>query len=209
LDKILSETAKGPAKTDIVFVGDYIDRGPDSREVIDVLLNLPEAIKAHFIRGNHEQALLDFLDRPATYRTWEQFGAEATLASYGLERPKSRTVQDLAATRDQLARTLPPAHMRFLLSLQLSVSIGDYVFVHAGVRPGVDLSKQTQHDLMWIRDEFLESDEDHGKVVVHGHTPFADPVCRQNRIGVDTGAYSTGKLTALVLEGQNRRFLYS
>lgn len=209
LDKILAEAASVRGKTDVVFLGDYIDRGPQSRAVIELLLGLPKTIDAHFLRGNHEQALLDFLDRPLTYREWEHFGADATLASYGVERPRSRALPDLTVTRDRLAQAMPATHKRFLLSSQHSISIGDYVFVHAGIRPGVPLSEQTHRDLLWIRDEFLDSDDDHGKVVVHGHTPLAEPVCRQNRIGVDTGAYSTGKLTALVLEGRKRRFLRS
>jgi serine/threonine protein phosphatase 1 len=207
LGRISNEMAKSRGRIDLVFLGDYIDRGPQSREVIATLIDLPANLHGHFIRGNHEQALLDFLDRPITYREWARFGAEATLLSYGVAPPQSSEIANLTAVRDRLARAMPPAHLRFLRSLRPSVAIGDYLFVHAGIRPGVPLSRQTDHDLMWIRDEFLNSDADHGKVVVHGHTPFAEPVNRDNRISVDTGAYMTGKLTALVLEGRRRSFL--
>jgi serine/threonine protein phosphatase 1 len=209
LGKILSDAARSTAKPEIVFLGDYIDRGPDSSEVIVRLLDLQRTVSSHFVRGNHDQALLDFLALPSTYREWERFGAGATLLSYGVQPPQSHELPSLIAARDRLARALPAAHLRFLHALQPSVTIGDYIFVHAGIRPDVPLSNQSLHDLMWIRDEFLESSSNHGKIVVHGHTPVAEPDCRQNRIGIDTGAYSTGRLTALVLEGNRRRFLYS
>jgi len=209
LGKILSEAEAWKGKTDIVFVGDYVDRGPDSRGVIDLLLGLPETVTAHFIRGNHEQALLDFLDDPFDYPAWQRFGADETLLSYGVPPPAPSKISDVREARNRFAAALPVHHRQFFASLVPSVTIGDYHFVHAGVRPGVPLARQTDHDLMWIREEFLLSDEKHGKIIVHGHTPYPEPVQRPNRIGVDTGVYITGRLTALCLERDRRRFLQS
>jgi serine/threonine protein phosphatase 1 len=209
LGTIVAEAARSPLQTHLVLLGDYIDRGPDSRDVIDMLLHLPGTLRTHFLRGNHEQALLDFLDRPLTYPEWRDFGADATLLSYGVRPPPSIDTAALIATRNQLEQCMPAEHLRFFSTLVPSVSIGDYLFVHAGVRPGVPLDRQDAGDLMWIRDEFLSSSNDHGKLVVHGHTPIAEPVFRPNRIGIDTGAYATGRLTALVLEGRQQRVFCS
>ena len=209
LGKIFSEPAARHCKTDIVFVGDYIDRGPDSRGVIELLLALPDTVTAQFIRGNHEQALLDFLGDPSSYRVWQGFGADETLLSYGVPPPDPSSISALTEARNRFAAALPASHRKFFASLLPSVTIGDYHFVHAGIRPRVPLSRQSDHDLMWIREEFLMSEEKHGKVIVHGHTPYPEPVQRPNRIGVDTGVYLTGRLTALFLEGNRRRFLQS
>jgi len=209
LGKILAEAEAWKGKTDLVFVGDYVDRGPDSRGVIELLLGLPETVTTHFIRGNHEWALLDFLDDPSEYPMWHRFGASETLLSYGVTPPDVSKIYDLREARNRFVAALPVRHRQFFASLVPSVTIGDYHFVHAGVRPGVPLSRQTDHDLMWIREEFLLSEEKHGKIIVHGHTPYPEPVQRPNRIGVDTGVYITGRLTALCLEGDRRRFLQS
>lgn len=193
----------------LIFLGDYVDRGPDSREVIDLLIGgLPRHFGAVFLKGNHEDALLRFLEAPATGAHWLSYGGDATLRSYGVPLPAEGTAeQQLTALRDRLARRLPPRHRAFLEHLRLCVSIGDYFFVHAGVRPGIPLDSQDAEDLMWIRDPFLAARTDHGKVVVHGHTIVEEPEERPNRIGIDTGAYATGRLTCLVLEGETRRFL--
>jgi len=209
LGKIRAEADVWRGKSDLVFVGDYVDRGPDSRGVIDLLLDLPNTVTAHFIRGNHEQALLDFLGDPSDYTVWHRFGADETLLSYGVPLPNVSKISELREARDRFAAALPARHKQFFASLVPSVTIGDYHFVHAGVRPGVPLSRQTDQDLMWIREEFLLSEEKHGKIIVHGHTPHPEPVQRPNRIGVDTGVYITGRLTALCLEGERRRFLQS
>lgn len=206
LEKIVSDASSTPATQSLVFVGDYIDRGPNSRGVIERLLDPPEGFEMHYLRGNHDQALLDFLENPSSYRTWRRFGADETLLSYDVEPPVDNGAAALLA-RDDFAEKLPASHLRFLQDLQPFVQIGSYHFVHAGVRPGLPLEDQSLEDMMWIREEFLDCEEDFGKVVVHGHTPGDSPVCRFNRIGIDTGAFATNCLTAVVLDGVGARFL--
>ncbi len=206
MSKIMRDASSAPNGCSLVFVGDYIDRGPDSRGVVDRMLHLPQRFETFCLRGNHEQALLDFLDDPTTYRVWRRFGAGETLLSYDVE-PPAETDAAIAQARDDLAEKLPPSHLQFMQDLQLSVEIGAYHFVHAGVRPGVPLDEQSAEDMLWIRDEFLNSQDDFGKVIVHGHTPTDRPVCRSNRIGIDTRAFDSGCLTAVVLDGVGARFL--
>lgn len=212
LAEMLRQIAEDAAPLDaerrsLIFLGDYIDRGPDSRGVIDLALEgLPEGFEAVYLKGNHEELLLDFLQGGVGLPLWMVNGADATLASYGVD-----LSQLLGQTEDAwhaaFLAALPDAHRRFYESLGLMVSFGDYLFVHAGVRPGVPLDRQDPHDVIWIRDEFLSSEEDFGKVVVHGHTPGAVPVIRPNRIGIDTQAWMSGRLTALRLFGDERLFL--
>jgi serine/threonine protein phosphatase 1 len=190
-----------------VFVGDYIDRGPASREVIDLLIGCAADNEAVFLKGNHEAFLLGFLQDPAELRGWSRNGGLETLMSYGLDPrghadPKAQN--ELAAL---LARALPPAHRGFLGSLQPSFTCGDYFFAHAGVRPGTPLKDQVEDDLLWIRGEFLLHEGDFGKRIVHGHTPVMAPDIRPNRINIDTGAYATGRLTCLVIEGETVEIL--
>lgn len=207
---LIQKDAAGRAgKTVLVFVGDYVDRGRDSKGVIELLLKLPEDFEAHFLRGNHDQILLEFLEEPATYRVWRDFGAVETLLSYDVRPPLDDTDAALGEARDRFNDALPRSHRQFLQRLGLSCEIGDYFFSHAGVRAGVSLAEQKPQDLLWIRDEFLRSKADFGKIVVHGHTPTALPVKRRNRIGIDTGAYFSGRLTAAVLEGASCRFIRS
>lgn len=194
-------------RCDLVFLGDYVDRGRDSKGVIALLLELQGPFKTHFLRGNHDQAMLDFLSEPASYRVWREFGAAECLLSYGVTPPEAADITTLTHVRDKFVQALPPSHLRFLSSLLPLVTIGDYLFVHAGIRPKVPIENQKLRDLLWIREEFLNHDEDFGKVVVHGHTPQTSPVRRHNRIGIDTGAYFSGRLTASVLEGTELRFL--
>ena len=191
-----------------VFLGDYIDRGPDSAGVIARLIELqhrdPNAV---FLRGNHEQMLLDFLNDPNCYQAWCQLGGEQTLLSYNVTPPlfeEDSSIQDVHGT---FARALPEQHLRFIGSTKYMHVEGDYLFVHAGIRPDAHFNEQDPQDLMWIRDEFLSSSVKFEKVVVHGHSGHKEPAVRPNRIGIDTMAYKTGHLTALVLEGTNRRFL--
>lgn len=193
----------------IVYLGDYVDRGPASREVIDCLLDdvLPGFDAVHLM-GNHEEAMLRFLDDVEAGPAWVSFGGEATLLSYGVRRaPTMIGRQRFEDMRRQFAAKLPERHVAFLRSLRLSFAAGDYFFVHAGVRPGIAIAAQERQDLLWIRTTFLSSDADHGKVVVHGHTPNQAPEVRHNRIGIDTCAFATGVLTCLVLEGEERSFL--
>lgn len=195
----------------VVYLGDYVDRGLDSKGVIERLLGQPlPGFERVFLKGNHEDALLKFLDEPQFGRDWKYYGGLETLMSYGVtDLPLKDDEAAFEAARDQFVARMPEDHLDFLRTLRLSHSEGDYFFAHAGVRPGVDLDAQAAEDLMWIRDDFLAAREDFGKVVVHGHTPEERPVERANRIGVDTGAYITGVLTAVVLEGTERRFLDS
>ena len=192
----------------VVYLGDYIDRGNDSKGVIDrVRSKVPAGFTAHYVKGNHDAALLDFLEDPETYRAWRSFGAADTLISYGVRPPLYDSEEQRIAARDALKRALPPEHLAFFRALELKVTLGDYVFVHAGIRPGISMESQSEEDLLWIRDEFLASTLVHEKVVVHGHTPLSGPVRTANRISIDTGAYATGILTCAVLEGTTCRFL--
>ena len=193
----------------LVLLGDYVDRGLDSRRVIDLLLGDPlPGFETHFLKGNHDAWLLAFLDDPALGFAWLDAGGQATLLSYGASMPPGpRTPARMAWLRDELSRLLPAEHREFLEALSSCHVEGDYVFVHAGVRPGVPIDQQREADLLWIRDEFLAAPDDHGAVVVHGHTIVGAPEVRANRIGIDTGAYATGRLTCLILEGASRRFL--
>ena len=193
----------------LVLLGDYVDRGPDSREVIELLLNDPApGFETRFIRGNHDAWLLAFLNNSALGVEWLNAGGGATLLSYGVSAPPGpRTPARMASLRDELERLLPARHRRFLEALLPYHIEGGYAFVHAGLRPGVPIDRQREADLLWGREEFLASRHDHGVVVVHGHSVVDEPEVRPNRIGIDTGAFATGRLTCLVLEGAARRFL--
>lgn len=194
----------------LVFLGDYVDRGPDSRGVIDMILALEAAgdFEVACLKGNHEDALLRVLTDDAFVRSWIENWGEATLRSYGVATPAyGRAMEEAPRVQADLAAALPPDHHRFLARCRLSLTVGDYLFVHAGVRPGIPIDAQDPRDLMWIRHVFLDSDEDHGKVVVHGHTPSENPERRHNRIGVDTGVYMTGVLTAVRLLGTDQRII--
>lgn len=198
-----------PARAALVYLGDYVDRGPDSRGVIDHLLDHPLPVdKTVHLLGNHEDAMLRFLDDIWIGESWMGFGGRETLRSYGIA-PDAGMVRYvwLAAAQTELGSVLPDRHLAFLKRLRLWHREGGYLFVHAGIRPRIELERQRQDDLIWIRNEFLESDADHGCVVVHGHSIRREPEIRHNRIGIDTGACFTNRLTALVLEGNEQRFL--
>lgn len=193
----------------VVFLGDYINRGANPRGVIDILTQLPLAPAHHvFLRGNHEDTLLRaFHDAHARALFFRQGGLE-TLQSYDI--PLELEEEGALSTARRFAlfsENLPQGHRRFLENLRLFVRIGDYLFVHAGIRPGVPLNKQTTEDLVAIREPFLSGDNGLGLVVVHGHTRVTAPLVKRRRIGIDTGAFRTGRLTCLVLEGKTRRFI--
>jgi serine/threonine protein phosphatase 1 len=208
LARIAADFEERPCETAVeVFLGDYIDRGPSSSEVIDTLLSHPPVGGArHCLRGNHEQAMLDFLEDPGVLADWSRFGGLETLLSYGLNPRLPVSRNDAARLREELAFALPPAHLAFLKSTVFSYSMGGYFFVHAGVKPGARLDAQSEEDLLWIREPFLLSQRDHGKIIVHGHTPSEVPEIMANRINIDTGAFLTGCLTCVVLQGRGMRF---
>ncbi len=195
-----------------IFLGDYIDRGPNSKAVIDRVVGGPWPTPTIPLMGNHELMCLQFLRDPLAVESWRDVGALPTLASYGVDVGPLLSAKFDAAAADRVRRefeaALPPTHLAFLANgMELCTNVGDFFFCHAGVRPNVPLEDQDPLDLLTIRDTFLGSGAEFGKVVVHGHTPGSEPVVRDNRIGIDTGAYATGRLTALVVEADSFRFL--
>ena len=193
-----------------VFVGDYVDRGLESRQVLDYLLAspLPHTFEVVYLKGNHDAWLLAFLDEAAVAVEWLANGGAATLFSYGVAAPRQPLAPAALQEAQALFRAaLPSAHRQFLEALVPSHVEGDYRFVHAGIRPGVPLAEQQEEDLLWIRDEFLNHRGDHGCTIVHGHSIVDAPAVLANRIAIDTGAYATGRLTCLVIEGTSVRFL--
>jgi serine/threonine protein phosphatase 1 len=208
---IAEDAAREPAaeRPLVVFLGDYFDRGPDGRAVVELVLALMEDPRFEVValKGNHEDALLRFLADPEFAPAWIANWGRTTLSAYGVSAPSGFDAAACEAVRARFAEALPARHRAFLAGLQLSVEVGDYLFVHAGVRPGVPLDAQAERDLIWIRYDFLESDEPFGKVVVHGHTPADRPERKANRINVDTGVYFSGTLTAVRLQGEQQTFL--
>ncbi len=209
--RILGDSQSMPPgmKRAAVFLGDYLDRGMNSREVIDFLIDDPlPGFETHFLKGNHEQKLLDFLDDCNEGGMWLELGGGATVFSYGVRVPKEIKVADrLKYIRDAFCVEFPDTHLRFLKNLEIQYTVGDYLFVHAGINPKRPLDDQNPDDIIWGVDEFLDFDDDLGKIVVHGHSTTVNPVERSNRISIDTGAYFTNNLTCLVLEGTEQRFL--
>jgi serine/threonine protein phosphatase 1 len=194
----------------LVFLGDYVDRGPESRGVVDAVMAEPlPGFTTVRLLGNHEEAMLSFLDRESDGLDWLSFGGLETLLSYGVPlRSLPSTGEAVRALQTALIEAVPESHVGFLRSCPLYHVVGDYVFVHAGVRPGIPFEKQSQTDLLWIRDDFLRVRNPlPGCVVVHGHTICDLPQNRDHRINIDTGAFVSGHLTCLVLRGSERRFL--
>lgn len=194
-----------PADFQIIMLGDYTDRGPDSAGVLELLSGLSQEDHCICLKGNHDQWLEEFLFDPENGDPFLYWGGTETLASYGIEFDTPR--QSNAVLSRQLRKKMPKQHRRFLERLAVSHSEGDYFFCHAGVRPGIALEEQDPHDLMWIRDEFLLHTGDFGKVIIHGHTPGPDADIRRNRINLDSRAYETGRLSCLVLEASSHRIL--
>jgi serine/threonine protein phosphatase 1 len=203
-----------PERLAVIFLGDYVDRGPASRQVVERLMRGPPADGALAgaqwicLKGNHEDCMIRFLDDLDGGPGWAANGGFETVYSYAGTLPDAARA-NMAALQSLLAGTLPPEHRRFLARLPLYHREGDYLFVHAGIRPGIPLSAQDPADLLWIRDDFLYARTPPDMVVVHGHTPCPTPEIRPHRIGIDTKAYMSGHLTALVLDGADRRFLVS
>lgn len=196
-----------PADWRIIHLGDYVDRGPDSKGVLDLLIAAGEADRrVLMLAGNHDIGFLEFLAHPTPKGLFALFGGPETARSYGV-------ALDLADPwrfregSEELVRTVPPAHVALLRTLDFSCTFGDFFFCHAGIRPGVPLDEQERMDLIWIRDAFLDWPHLHPKVIVHGHTPTPEPEVMPNRVNVDTGAFKTGRLTALVIDGIEKRLL--
>ena len=199
------DRSRAPAHAHLVMLGDLIDRGPASREVIDTFLRGgPAFAETHLLTGNHEEMLLRLLDEPTpeAMAHYLRYGGYETLQSYGA--PERMLELFELYPPEALTGLVPPEHRDFLRGLADSWAMGDYLFVHAGIRPNVAIAEQVAADLRWIRRPFLESEADHGVTVVHGHTISERPERRPNRIGIDTGAYATGVLTALGLEGTDQ-----
>jgi serine/threonine protein phosphatase 1 len=206
LDELLSRIAldiagRPTSRALYVFLGDYIDRGSSSREIIDRLIDLRKAKECVFLKGNHELIALKCLSDRALFDQWMRLGGMETLVSYGVQPQALASARQIAELQVAFHNALPQAHLQFFRDLQSSFACGDFFFAHAGVRPNVELSRQKESDLLWIRDEFLTSSEDLGKIIVHGHTPTLEVEVAPNRINIDTGAFATGRLTCLVIEG--------
>jgi len=211
LEQIKHHSENHSGRRVLICLGDYVDRGLHSQRVIDALdqLNMPD-FETIFLKGNHDVWLLQALDEITQIHPWIETGGLATLLSYGVAIPSAGTPEQRAqAIQQGLRAALPQRHRCFLSALRPYHLEGDYLFVHAGIRPGVALAEQREQDLFWIRDEFLNDNRDYGYCVVHGHSMEAEPQRQANRIGVDTGAYATGRLSCLVLEGETQQFLHT
>lgn len=194
----------------VVFLGDYIDRGPDSCGVLRLLAGLSpsQGVEWRFLKGNHEQALIEFLNDPSAGARWCEYGGDRALKSWGLRAPEmAHRTEAWARVAADLRHKLTKREAEFLQTLELSISVGDYFFSHAGARPGVALDRQSAADLMWIRQSFLDSPTAFERLVVHGHTPTSRVHMDSRRIGIDTKAYDSGVLTALRLEGVERSLI--
>lgn len=213
LDRLLDDIAaddarRGAAATQIVFLGDLIDRGPDSAGVVERLLSFSKgSLPSKFLMGNHEEVFLRVLAGDIrAMRFLLRIGGRATVMSYGFD-AREFAALDFDALTARLIERVPAEHVAFLSSFKEMIELGDYLFVHAGIRPGIDLAAQKAADLRWIRDDFLDCRDDHGKLIVHGHSITDQVDVRANRIGIDTGAFESGRLTAIGLEGGERWFL--
>ncbi len=193
-------------KCEVVLLGDLVDRGPDSANVIELARKWKKMREVHILCGNHEEMFLNSFEDKDILRHFLRHGGRETLISYGMER-KVFTKASLSEIQEMLEDVVPKKHRKFIGEFEDMVQLGDYLFVHAGIEPGVPLEEQKQRSLRWIREPFLSHEKSHGLVVVHGHTITDEVVDAGNRIGIDTGAYSSGRLTALVLEGKKRRYL--
>lgn len=201
---IVSDAATRPGnKNVLVFLGDYVDRGPDSRGVLDLLCGpMPDDFETVFLEGNHEYMMLRFLADHRAARVFLDNGGAATLVSYGCAPDKNTKL-----SHQCMLDAVDDKHIWFLNGLKLMHLEGDYLFVHAGVNPGIDIDKQEKADLLWIREKFLDWQGPLSQMVVHGHSVTSKPEQLSHRIGIDTGAWRSGRLTCLVLEGAERRFL--
>jgi serine/threonine protein phosphatase 1 len=197
------DAAAPPRQTTIVLLGDLIDRGPDSRGVLDLAMRWGQQRPMHILLGNHEEMLLDAAENLDVLRHFLRYGGRETLLSFDIDEAayEDASFEEVQAL---LHAHIPLATLDYIRGFQTMVQIGDYAFVHAGIRPGVALDSQSPGDLRWIREPFLSSAQDHGAVVVHGHTITEGIELKPNRVGLDTGAYQSGHLSAIGLEGEDR-----
>lgn len=207
--KAISRRAQS-TQPELIFLGDYIDRGPDSRGVVELLVHcdIKQAFRPVFLKGNHEATLLEFLSDPRIGPSWQQFGGGETLMSYGVRPPGLKT--DASAWEDasrQLAKVMPREHRAFYEALELTAERGCYLFAHAGVNPSKPIDLQDEADLLWVREAFLDDDRALARVIVHGHTPQSEPSKDHRRIGLDLGGYQTGRLAAAHILGSDVTFV--
>ncbi len=206
--RIEADAQQAPGRCSLVFLGDYVDRGPDSAGVIEFLSSrIDPALNAVFLKGNHEDLWRRFLDEPELGPGWFDTGGVMTVVSYGIREGLAGRAADFAAIAARLRQAMPAEHHAFLDGLGHSHRSGDYVFAHAGIRPRVPVERQDPADLMWIRREFLGAEGFDGLCVVHGHSQVTEAANLPHRVGIDTGAYHSGRLTCVVLDGEERRFL--
>lgn len=200
------DNATGDADSTVVLLGDLVDRGPDSAGVIARARDWQRRRKVRVLAGNHEEMFLDSFHDAETLRHFLRHGGRETVLSYGLDRNRYNALE-LEELQTEMATLVPEADRAFMAAAEDYIEAGDYLFVHAGIDPSVPLAEQKRSDMLWIRNRFLNHGEPFSHVVVHGHTVFEDVDDTGHRIGIDTGAYRTGRLTALVLEGSARRYI--
>jgi serine/threonine protein phosphatase 1 len=197
------DAARPSADTTVILLGDLVDRGPESAGVIDHAMRWARERRVRLIGGNHEEIFLDAFENRETLRLFIRIGGRETILSYGIE-PADFQLATIDELGEMIRTAVPEEHIQYLAAGEEMIRVGDYLFAHAGLKPGVEIEAQRVGDLRWIREPFLSSAANHGAVVVHGHTITDEPEIRQNRIGIDTGAFASGRLTALRLEGQQR-----
>lgn len=204
-EKIDADKKKSSVRVKKIFLGDYIDRGLQSRQTLDFLLAQMETDEESpvFLLGNHEQVMRDVLQHQdlTLMNNWLRFGGRETMMSYGVRPAMFSAFGNMEETLKTLLEKTPEEHLKFLKAMPTSITLGDYYFCHAGARPGVPLAAQAEGDLVWIRKDFLAHESRFEKMIVHGHTICDTVEFKPNRINIDTGAYATGCLTALALEG--------
>ena len=207
IDAIEADDAAAPlAQTTVILLGDLVDRGADSAGVVALAREWQQQRAVRILGGNHEEMFLKSFESLDMLRHFLRHGGRETLLSYGIERKayQNATIEEVQA---MMSAAVSPEERTYIAAFEEMVSIGDYLFVHAGIDPAIPIAEQTPQDLRWIREPFLSHPDSHGPVVVHGHTITEEPEDYGNRIGIDTGAYNTGRLTVLVLEGAQRRYI--
>lgn len=200
------DSEAGTAATTIILLGDLVDRGPDSAGVVGRARHWQMKRDVRILCGNHEEMFLKSFENADMMRHFMRHGGKETVLSYGVDR-KALATSSVEEAQELMLRSVPIEERAYISSFENIIRIGDYVFVHAGIDPEISIDDQRNQDLRWIREPFLSHSEPYGMVIVHGHTISDEPEDKGNRIGIDTGAYASGKLTALVLEGSRRRYI--